>query len=138
MSDMSNSTPRPHPLYALPEHISQKIQEGFQAEPDPIELWAAAQRGPRRWHDKQLKVELSQLLDFQYRQLQAWCVAANIGHIQVAKMAFAKSRKWTGDAWILWQGSKMEARAFKNGNEGTEAERGRSKSLSSKLLRPLS
>lgn len=76
----------------------KKIQGEFQAEPDPIKLWAAAQKGPRKWRNKQLKLELSQLLEFQQRQLQAWCVAANIGHIQVAKMAYAKSRRWSGDA----------------------------------------
>lgn len=93
MSVVSNSIPSPHALYALPQHIGQKIQEGFQAEPDPIKLWAAAQTGPSGRRNKQLKAELSQLLEFQQRQLQAWCVAANIGHIQVAKMAYAKSRR---------------------------------------------
>lgn len=128
MSDTSNSIAFSHPLYALPHHIGQKIQEGFQAEPDPIDLWAAAQRGPRKWRNKQLKVELSQLLEYQQRQLQAWCVAANIGYNQVAKMAFAKSRRWSGDSWSLWQGSKMEYRAFKNGNGGIEARKGKSES----------
>ncbi|KNX49917.2 hypothetical protein CNBG_9426 [Cryptococcus deuterogattii R265] len=37
-------------------------------------------------------------------------------------MAFAKSRRWSGDAWSLWQDSKMEARAIKNGNVRIEAE----------------
>ncbi|KIR39869.1 hypothetical protein I307_05490 [Cryptococcus deuterogattii 99/473] len=37
-------------------------------------------------------------------------------------MAFAESRRWSGDAWSLWQDSKMEARAIKNGNVRIEAE----------------
>lgn len=71
LSVVSNSVSSPHALYTLPLHIGQKIQEGFQAEPDRIKLWAAAQKGPRKWRNKQLEMELSQLLEFQQRQLQA-------------------------------------------------------------------
>lgn len=67
MSAVSNSILSPHPLIRPTPSYRQIIQEGFQTEPDPIKLWAAAQKGPRKWRNNQLKVELSQLLELQQR-----------------------------------------------------------------------